>query len=107
MQRAAFELQLHEGADPEELEPPVSARPAAIEVPTTIAIGDRDVGDFAQIARRLHAELPQATLHSIPDAGHLLALDQPAAVGQLVVRHVESLAGWPAPDQTPAVAGAR
>ena len=91
MQRAAFELQLRENADPDELEPPVSARLDTIEVPTTIAIGDRDVEDFAQIARRLHAELPHATLHEIGDAGHLLALDQPAAVAQLVLRHLESL----------------
>jgi pimeloyl-ACP methyl ester carboxylesterase len=32
--------------------------------------------------------LPRASLHHIPDAGHLLALDQPAAVARLVAEHL-------------------
>ena len=58
-------------------------------MPATVAYGDRDVEDFEQIARRLHAGLPDATLHEIADAGHLLALDQPEAVTQLILRHLE------------------
>ncbi len=89
MQRDAFELQLREGAESDELDPPVSARLHAIAVPATIAYGDRDVEDFPQIAQRLHAELPDATLHEITNAGHLLALDQPDEVTQLILRHLE------------------
>ena len=89
MQRVAFELQLREGAESDELDPPVSARLGEIAVPATVAYGDRDVEDFEQIARRLHAELPDATLHEITGAGHLLALDQPAAVTQLILRHLD------------------
>lgn len=89
MQRAAFDLQLREGAESEELEPPVSAQLDTIVAPTTIAIGDRDVADFADVAQRLQRELPHATLQRIGDAGHLLALDQPAAVAQLILRHLE------------------
>ena len=92
MQRDAFELQLRERAESEELDPPVSTRLHAIVVPATVAYGDRDVEDFEQIARRLHAELPDATLHEISDADHLLALDQPHAVAQLIVRHLERAA---------------
>ncbi|HVF77426.1 MAG TPA: alpha/beta hydrolase [Solirubrobacteraceae bacterium] len=92
MQRAAFDLQLREGADPEELEPPVSARLSTIRMPTTIAVGDRDVVDFTQIAERLERDLPDATLHHIADAGHLLALDQPDEVAQLVLSHLERVA---------------
>jgi pimeloyl-ACP methyl ester carboxylesterase len=77
MQRIAFELQLREGAESDELDPPVSDRLGAIGVPATVAYGDRDVEDFEQIARRLHAELPDATLHEVTGAGHLLALDRP------------------------------
>jgi pimeloyl-ACP methyl ester carboxylesterase len=91
MQRVAFELQLREGAESDELDPPVSTRLAAIGVPATVAYGDRDVEDFEQVARRLAAELPDATLHEIPGAGHLLALDQPAAVAQLVLRHLDAV----------------
>jgi 3-oxoadipate enol-lactonase len=91
MQRAAFELQLREGADPETLEPPVSTRLGAIDVPATIAIGDRDVADFEQIAQRLAAGLPRARLHAVRDAGHLLALDQPADVARLIADHLDAL----------------
>lgn len=91
MQRAAFELQLRERAEPEELAPPVSTRLAQISVPATIAIGDRDVVDFEQISRRLQRDLPDAVRHEIAGAGHLIALDQPAAVAQLVLRHLARL----------------
>ncbi len=89
MQRIAFELQLREGAESDELDPPVSARLHEIGVPATVAYGDRDVSDFEQIARRLHAELPDATLHEIAGAGHLLALDRPDEVTQLIMRHLD------------------
>ncbi len=89
MQRDAFELQLREGAESDEPDPPVSAHLAEIAVPATVAYGDRDVEDFQQVARRLHAELPDATLHEVAGAGHLLALEQPGAVAQLVLRHLE------------------
>jgi pimeloyl-ACP methyl ester carboxylesterase len=89
MQRIAYELQLREGAEPDELDPPVSARLGQIAVPATVAYGDGDVEDFRHIAERLRDELPEATLHEIAGAGHLIALDQPAAVAQLVLRHLE------------------
>jgi pimeloyl-ACP methyl ester carboxylesterase len=90
MQRDAFKLQLREGADPEELDPPIADRLAAIDVPATIAVGDRDVIDFRDIARRLLEALPHATLHEISGAGHLLALDRPDAVAALVRRHLDA-----------------
>ncbi|MBW3607393.1 MAG: alpha/beta fold hydrolase [Actinobacteria bacterium] len=92
MQRDAFELQLRERAESEELDPPVSTRLGEIKAPVAVAYGDRDVMDFEQIARRLHAELPDATLEQIGAADHLLALDQPEAVAQLILRHLERAA---------------
>jgi pimeloyl-ACP methyl ester carboxylesterase len=97
MQRIAFELQLHEGADFDELDPPVSARLVEIAVPATVAYGERDVPDFAQVARRLHAELPSSTLHEIAGAGHLLALDEPEAVARLILRHLDELSPGASP----------
>lgn len=89
MQRDAFALLLREGAESAELDPPVSTRLGEIAVPATIAYGDRDIEDFKHIARRLRAELPDTTLHEIAGAGHLLALDAPGEVTQLILRHVE------------------
>ncbi len=90
MQRDAFELQLREGVEEDELDPPVSARLGSIQAPATIAIGDRDVADFPRVAERLLAELPHATLCHVAAAGHLLALDQPGAVAQLILRQVDA-----------------
>jgi 3-oxoadipate enol-lactonase len=88
MQRAAFDLQLRERAESEELEPPITQRLRTILAPTTIAVGDRDVVDFTRAGERLQRELPHATLQPIADAGHLLALDQPDIVAQLILRHL-------------------
>jgi len=90
MQRSALELQLHEGAEDDVLDPPVSARLAAIQAPATIAIGDRDVAVFTSVAERLLAELQQATLRHVAAAGHLLALDQPDVVAELILRQVDA-----------------
>jgi pimeloyl-ACP methyl ester carboxylesterase len=88
MQRTALALQLREGAEPDELEPPIGTRLSTIAAPTAVAVGDGDVEDFARIARRLQRELPHASLHEIAGAGHLLALDRPDEVAQLILRHV-------------------
>lgn len=88
MQRTTFDLQLRERAESAELEPPVTERLSTIRAPTTIAVGDRDVADFRAVAQRLEHELPHARLHAVAGAGHLLALDQPDAVAQLILRHL-------------------
>ena len=54
-------------------------------MPTVVAHGDGDVADFVAIAHRLARELPDAVLHAIAGAGHLPALEQPAAVARLIV----------------------
>ena len=80
MQARAFELQLATEPDAE----PFDIRPAEIAVPVDVVHGERDVEDFIAIARRLAGEIPDATLHAIPDAGHLPALEQPDAVAALL-----------------------
>ena len=97
MQRVAFEVQRRERADSAELDPPVSERLGSIAVPTTIAIGDRDLIDFRDITQRLARELPRASLHQIADSGHLLALDQPAVIARLVARHVAAVSSPASP----------
>jgi len=97
MQRVAFELQLREEAESDELDPPVSARLGEIAAPATVAYGDRDVEDFIEIAERLNAELPSSSLHVIEGAGHLPALDRPDAVTQLILGAVTSDTSAPFP----------
>jgi 3-oxoadipate enol-lactonase len=84
MYEQAIRLQVAVELDERPLDPPLSARLSDLRMPVSVAYGDRDVEDFVQIATRLAAELPLATLHRIPDAGHLPALEQPEAVAELI-----------------------
>ncbi|MFB7470133.1 alpha/beta fold hydrolase [Kitasatospora sp. NPDC056184] len=51
---------------------------ATITVPTLVATGGLDVPDFRAIGRRYAAAVPDATLVEFPTAGHLIAVDAPA-----------------------------
>jgi 3-oxoadipate enol-lactonase len=84
MYEQAIRLQVAVELDERPLDPPLSARLSDLRMPVSVAYGDRDVEDFVQIATRLAAELPLATLHRIPHAGHLPALEQPEAVAELI-----------------------
>jgi pimeloyl-ACP methyl ester carboxylesterase len=85
MQARAFELQLAEEPEPVEADPSVAERLHELAMPVAVAYGERDVADFIAIAQRLATELPDATLHAIAGAGHLPALEQPAAVAKLLL----------------------
>jgi 3-oxoadipate enol-lactonase len=85
MQAHAFRLQLAAEPEPVELDPPVGERLEELAVPTVVAYGEGDVADFVAIAHRLATELPDAALHPIAGAGHVPALEQPAAVAELVL----------------------
>ena len=80
MQRRAFEL------DPEGTMPPppdpLEDRPEllrGVELPALIAAGEHDMPDFLWSAEQLAQQLPQASHHVIPGAGHLAALETPEA----------------------------
>ena len=85
-QRRAFEHS-DQGADPEELDPPIHERLGDIKAETLVVVGDRDVPDFVAIARHLAETLPGPELRTIDGAGHLLALEQPDLISEV-------LAGW-------------
>ena len=82
MTRRSLELQL--AAEPEPDLPDLDL--SAIKTPTTIAIGTGDVSDFQEMAEVLGRQLPNATLHQIEGAGHLLALERPDEVAELILR---------------------
>ncbi|MFG3258743.1 alpha/beta fold hydrolase [Streptomyces sp. NPDC048172] len=78
MQRHAFEVQ---SAAPEEAEP-VEAEVdlTAVRAPCLAVSGAHDFADFRQTA----AQLPDAEHLELPWAGHLPALERPAAVNELL-----------------------
>ncbi|MFB6074611.1 MAG: alpha/beta fold hydrolase [Haloarculaceae archaeon] len=53
--------------------------PAAVAVPTLVLHGENDAGFVRRQAAHLGATIPDATVQSVPDAGHAANLDNPDA----------------------------
>jgi 3-oxoadipate enol-lactonase len=86
MQKHAFELQLPTWEQAEER--PVAAdladRLAEIEQPTLVLVGADDQPDIHAIADQLVRTLPNVGFESIPNAGHVPNMEQPAQFDRLV-----------------------
>jgi 2-succinyl-6-hydroxy-2,4-cyclohexadiene-1-carboxylate synthase len=65
---------------------PLWSRLPEMEVPTTILAGERD-GKFQALGRRMAQLLPRAQLLIVP-GGHVLPLENPAAVAAAVAREI-------------------
>jgi 3-oxoadipate enol-lactonase len=81
MQERAFELQSESEAEERGLE---SIDLGAVAARTLVAVGELDRRDFHRIAERLAREIPDARHTVIEGAGHLPALERPAATAALV-----------------------
>lgn len=81
MQRGAFELQL---ATPAQQLVPATIDLAAIQAPTLVVWGELDWPDFVSISQRLAREIRGAETAVVEGAGHLPALERPAAVAGLL-----------------------
>ncbi|MFF3613052.1 4-carboxymuconolactone decarboxylase [Streptomyces sp. NPDC002580] len=87
----------------------VRAELGMVEVPTLVLVGSDDEVTGPAEARTLVAGIPDARLAVVPGASHLVPVEQPAAVMDLLVRHF-STAWQPAFDPATgqlAVLGAR
>jgi 2-succinyl-6-hydroxy-2,4-cyclohexadiene-1-carboxylate synthase len=62
---------------------PLWDRLPALEVPVTLAVGERDV-KFRAIAERMAERLPRAEVVVVEGAGHAAQLEQPASVAALL-----------------------
>jgi pimeloyl-ACP methyl ester carboxylesterase len=67
------------------LDPPASQRLAELGVPVLVTAGELDVADVLALADFLAANLPNASAVILPDAGHMLPMEQPAAFNRLVL----------------------
>jgi 3-oxoadipate enol-lactonase len=81
MMRVVGANQLDDIDEEEEVPEPAPERIAA---PVLAVDGGLDLPDFAEIADRLAAAMPDARRATVPDAGHLIALERPDAVAELV-----------------------
>jgi 3-oxoadipate enol-lactonase len=73
------------------------ARPEPVSVlervtaPTLVAVGDRDVPCFREMSAVLARRIPGAQYRVIAGAGHMVNLEQPAAVNDLLTRFLTAL----------------
>jgi pimeloyl-ACP methyl ester carboxylesterase len=88
MSRAALEHQVGVKAPEREL----TVDLASISVPTLVISGGRDFPDFARLADRIAAEIPNAERAEVADAGHLIALERPDETVELLTPFLERVA---------------
>ncbi|BCQ55703.1 hypothetical protein BLKGLAD_47650 [Burkholderia gladioli pv. gladioli] len=64
----------------------------SIDVPTIVVSGDRDqVDSIASLEAELLPRIPQAVMHVVPGAGHLLPLEAPTELARIVGRFAEQI----------------
>jgi 3-oxoadipate enol-lactonase len=74
------------------------ARPWPIElledvaVPALVVAGAQDVPGFREMAAVLARRIPGAEYHVVAGAGHMVNMEQPAAVNDLLNRFLDGLA---------------
>jgi pimeloyl-ACP methyl ester carboxylesterase len=68
--------------------PPSAEILASIAVPTLMIVGQLDLPDFKDIAQRIASHMPQATLRTIPKAGHMANMEAPREFNELVLEHL-------------------
>ena len=61
--------------------------------PALVAVGERDVPGFREMSAVLARRIPGAAYHVIADAGHMVTLEQPAAVSDLLTGFLQE-ASW-------------
>jgi pimeloyl-ACP methyl ester carboxylesterase len=81
-QRRALELQAEHDT---ELIWPEMAPLDTLTMPVLVVVGEDDKPDFKLIAQHLAEEIPGAELAVVPEAGHLVGLDQPDELNKLLL----------------------
>jgi 3-oxoadipate enol-lactonase len=82
-QRRALELQTAH-LEPE-VEWPEMVPLSTLTMPVLVAVGEEDKPDFIAIAEHLAEEIPGAELVTVPRAGHLVGLDRPDVLNELLL----------------------
>jgi 3-oxoadipate enol-lactonase len=76
------------GQDPHrQTRPPIDVLEGVI-VPTLVAVGERDVPGFREMSAALARRIPGAAYRVVADVGHMINMEQPAAVNALLTRFV-------------------
>ena len=64
-----------------------------IHTPTLIVAGEEDPATPLEMAQEIEARIPGAELTVIPEAAHLLAVEQPDAVNEILIGFLERVGG--------------
>ncbi|MFC7219314.1 alpha/beta fold hydrolase [Streptomyces polyrhachis] len=75
---------VHQALVGEHSQGPGSGDPARVKVPALVGIGLLDVADFQAIGRRYAAVIPGAELVEFATAGHLIAMDAPGELADVL-----------------------
>jgi 3-oxoadipate enol-lactonase len=87
-QRLATELQTaHE--EPELIWPEMPPL-STLAMPVLVVVGEDDKPDFRAIAEHLASEIPGSELALVPGAGHLVGVDRPDALNDLLLEFLEN-----------------
>ncbi len=72
---------------------PVAENLAGISIPSLVLVGELDLPDFQNIARRLGKELPAAELQTLAGAGHMSNMEAPLQFNELVLEFLRRRSG--------------
>lgn len=73
---------------------PAIDRLGSVRVPTLVVVGDLDTIWTRAAAERVAADVPGARLIRIPDVAHIVGLEQPDLLADLIVELLASLPRW-------------
>ncbi len=63
---------------------------STVTMPTLVVVGSLDKPDFHAIARHLAESIPNAELAEVEGAGHIVGLEQPAALNELLLEFLSA-----------------
>jgi 3-oxoadipate enol-lactonase len=81
---ADYSGQIWTGHDPHGSHPATQRLLPTLRVPTTVVVGELDVPCFQEMADVLAASVPGARKIVVPGAGHMVNMEAPAAVNQIL-----------------------
>ena len=89
---AGYPCQHFTGPDPHR---PDQVRPldalGQLTMPVLVAVGDRDVPCFLDMSQALADGIPHARLKVVAEAGHMINMEQPAAVSDLLLSFLDEV----------------
>ncbi len=72
---------------------PVKEQLGAVDIPTLVIVGERDIEDFHAVADFVHARIPGAMKVVMPGVGHLSNMEDPAHFNTLVLDFLAAHSG--------------